>query len=70
MSVGCADLLGDGNVALVNYTFTETDGQLRYTATPATGSGASADGRIAFDSDEAGPHPSSASATASPSATD
>lgn len=53
MSVGCADLAGDGNVVIVNYTFTETDGQLRYTARSAIVDGATAEGQLASDSDEA-----------------
>lgn len=52
-TIGCADLRGDGTVELVNYTFTDTDGQLVYAATSALGSGASADGRIAYVSPQA-----------------
>ncbi len=54
MSVGCADLLSDGNVVIVNYTFVEADGQLRYSAVPVPADGASADGQVASDSADAG----------------
>jgi hypothetical protein len=53
MSVGCADLLGDRNVAIVNYTFVEADGQLRYTARSAIVEGATVDGQLDSNSDGA-----------------
>ncbi len=53
-SVGCADLRGDGAVELVDYTFTESDGRLRYTATPALRGGAGAYGDLDATSTEAG----------------
>lgn len=53
MSVGCADLVGDGNVAIVNYTFIEADGQLRYTATTALGGAASSEAQLDSNSAEA-----------------
>jgi hypothetical protein len=52
-SVGCDDLPGDGTIELVNYTFTEADGRLDFTATSALGAGASVDGRLPFDSPQA-----------------
>lgn len=54
MSVGCADLLGDGSEEIVDYTYVEADGVVRYTAVPAIGGGASTEGQFASDSQEAG----------------
>ena len=52
-SLGCRPS-GPGGGELVDYTFTESDGRLRYTASPAIGAGAATQGDVDSTSAEAG----------------